>query len=159
MHKKVQGKIVHKKAIVGIALGVIMLTSVVGAVSLHTDTNKTIDLERKREQKLNLIDNASLSWRQGIIDDEKFIEVIEQAVTDTDLLRGEYELLNLPPKYDKYKSLSLDSLNKQKEAFLKLKEYVQTEDPTARESIQSEFDQLMITSFDDRREALKELES
>ncbi len=149
----------HKKAVVGIGLGVIMLTSVVGAVSLHTDTSKTVELERKREQKLNLIDNASLSWRQGIIDDEKFIQVIEQGIIDTDLLRGEYQLLNLPPKYDKYKNLSLDSLSKQKEAFMKLKEYVQTEDPTAQQSIQSEFEQLMITSFDHRREALKVLES
>lgn len=147
-----------KKAIVGIALGAIMVSSMVGAISLPTDSDKISDIEKKREQKLNVIDNASVSWQQGMLGKEQFIAAIEQSIIDTDALSEEYRSLNLPHKYDKYKSLSIESLNQQKEAFLKLKEYVETEDPEAQQLKRSEFDQLMITSFQYHREALRELE-
>ena len=147
-----------KKAIVGIALGAIMVSSMVGAISLPTDSDKISDIEKKREQKLNVIDNASVSWQQGMLGKEQFIAAIEQSIIDTDALSEEYRSLNLPHKYDKYKSLSIESLNQQKEAFLKLKEYVETEDPEAQQLKRSEFDQLMKTSFQYHREALRELE-
>jgi len=150
---------VNKKVIVGIALGVILLTSIVGVMSqsLPADTEKIKDIERKREQKLDVIDNASLAWQQEVINDKQFIDVIDQSIIDTDSLRNEYSALNLPRTYDKYKQLSIDSLDKQKEAFLKLKAYVQTDDPETEKLLRAEFDQLLITSFEFRRDALREL--
>jgi len=150
---------VNKKAIVGIGLGVVLLTSIVGVMSssLPTDTNKIQDIEREREEKLNVIDNASVAWQQGVIGNVQFIEVIDQSITDTDTLREEYLSLNLPSTYARYKQLSIDSLDKQKEAFLKLKEYVQTEDPETQQSLRAELDQLLVTSFEYRRDALREL--
>ncbi len=149
----------NKKAIVGIGLGVVLLTSIVGVMSssLPTDTNKIQDIEREREEKLNVIDNASVAWQQGVIGNVQFIEVIDQSITDTDTLREEYLSLNLPSTYARYKQLSIDSLDKQKEAFLKLKEYIQTEDPETQQSLRAELDQLLVTSFEYRRDALKEL--
>ena len=149
----------NKKAIVGIGLGVVLLTSIVGVMSssLPTDTNKIQDIEREREEKLNVIDNASVAWQQGVIGNVQFIEVIDQSITDTDTLREEYLSLNLPSTYARYKQLSIDSLDKQKEAFLKLKEYIQTEDPETQQSLRAELDQLLVTSFEYRRDSLKEL--
>jgi hypothetical protein len=150
---------VKKKAIIGIGLGVVLLTSIVGVMSasLPTDTDRIKDIERERELKLNVIDNASVAWQQGVIGNGQFIEVIDQSISDTDALREEYLSLNLPSAYSKYKQLSIDSLDKQKEAFLKLKEYVQTEDPELQQSLRTEFDQLLVTSFEYRRDALREL--
>lgn len=148
-----------KKAIVGIALGVIMLSSMVGAISFPSDSSKINDIEKKRKEKLDSIDNASIEWQQGIIGKEEFIGVIEQSVIDTDVLRQEYQSLSLPQKYDRYKSLSIESLNIQKDAFLKLKEYVEAEDPDTQELKRSEFDQLMVTSIQYHNQALRELES
>ncbi|MGH9879669.1 MAG: hypothetical protein ACRD5H_18725, partial [Nitrososphaerales archaeon] len=65
----------------------------------------------------------------------------------------------LPQKYDRYKSLSIESLNIQKDAFLKLKEYVEAGDPETQELKRAEFDQLMIASIQYRNQALGELES
>lgn len=145
----------------GISLGVIMLTSIVGVLNLNpsTDNSKFKDIEMKREQKLDIIDKASMSWQQGLISKEQFAAIIEQSIMDTDALREEYLSLDVPPKYDKYKRLSIDSLDQQRQAFLKLKEYVQAEDPEAQQSIRAEFDELMVTSFEYRKEALQELES
>lgn len=148
-----------RKAVVGIALGVIMLSSIVGAISLPTDSNKINDIERKRQQKLDVIDNASVSWQQGLIGKEQFIAVIDQSIIDTDVLREEYLSLNVPQKYDSYKSLSVESLGKQKEAFLKLKEYVQEEGLETQQMKRAEFEQLMIASFQYHNQALRELES
>lgn len=149
----------NKKVIVGVALGVILLTSVVSVMSASppADTEKIKEIEMKREQKLDFIDNASLAWQQEVITDEQFLDVIDQSIIDTDSLRDEYSALNLPRTYDKYKQLSIDSLDKQREAFLKLKAYVQTDDPETEKLLRAEFDQLLITSFEFRRDALKEL--
>jgi hypothetical protein len=148
-----------KKAIVGIALGVIMLSSMVGAISFPGDSSKINDIEKKRKDKLDSIDNASIEWQQGIVGKEEFISVIQQSVIDTDVLSQEYQSLNLPQKYDRYKSLSVQSLNIQKDAFLKLKEYVEAEDPDTQELKRSEFDQLMVSSIQYHNQALRELES
>ena len=148
-----------KKAIVGIALGIIMLTSIVGAVSLPTDKNKISEIENKRREKLDFIDNASIAWQQGMVGKEEFIRTVEQSIIDTDALSVEYQSLGLPQKYDRYKSLSVESLNIQKEAFLKLKEYVEAEDTETQEMKRSEFDQLMISSIQYHNQALRELES
>lgn len=147
-----------KKAIVGIALGVIMITSTVGAINFPKDTSKIRDIEQKREQKLDVIDKASRSWQQGLVDKGQFTAVIDQSIIDIDALREEYLSLDLPQKYDKYKSLSIDSLDKQKEAFLKLREYVQTDDTRLQPSMRAEFDQLMTESFQYRSDARKELD-
>jgi hypothetical protein len=149
---------VKKKAIVGIALGIIMLTSIVGAISLPNDSNKISDIENKRREKLDFIDRASAAWQQGMIGKEEFIRIIEQSIIDTDALNIEYQSLSLPQKYDRYKNLSIESLEAQKEAFLKLKEYVEAEDPQTQELKRSEFDQLMVASIQYRNEALRELE-
>ncbi|MFY3741767.1 MAG: hypothetical protein HMLIMOIP_002227 [Candidatus Nitrosomirales archaeon] len=148
-----------KKAIVGIALGVIMLSSMVGAISFPSDSSKINDIEKKRKEKLDFIDNASIEWQQGIVGKEEFISVIQQSVIDTDVLRQEYQTLSLPQKYDRYKSLSVESLNIQKDAFLKLKEYVEAGDPDTQELKRSEFDQLMVASIQYHNQALRELES
>ncbi|HLE34737.1 MAG TPA: hypothetical protein VI698_02495, partial [Nitrososphaerales archaeon] len=66
-----------KKAMVGIALGVIMLTSLVGAISLPTDSNKISDIEDKRREKQDFIVNAWVAWQQGMVGKEEFISVIE----------------------------------------------------------------------------------
>jgi len=148
-----------KKAMVGIALGVIMLTSLVGAISLPTDSTKISDVENKRREKLDFIDNASVAWQQGMVSKEEFISVLEQSIIDTDVLREEYRSLSLPQKYDRYKSLSIESLNIQKDAFLKLKEYVEAGDPETQELKRAEFDQLMVASIQYHNQALRELES
>jgi hypothetical protein len=148
-----------KKALVGIALGIIMLTSIVGAISLPTDGNKISDIENKRREKLDYIDSASVAWQQGMIGKEEFIRIIEQSITDTDALRDEYRSLGLPQKYDRYKSLSIESLSIQKDAFLKLKEYVEAGDPETQELKRAEFDQLMVSSIQYHNQALRELES
>lgn len=147
-----------KKAIVGIALGVIMLSSMVGAISFPNDSSKINDIEKKRKEKLDAIDNASVEWQQGIIGNEEFISVIDQSIIDTDVLSQEYQSLSLPQKYDRYKSLSIQSLNIQKDAFLKLKEYVEAEDQETQDTKRSEFDQLMVASIQYHNQALKELE-
>ncbi|GEM_PF-2693295 len=147
-----------KKAIVGIALGVIMLTSIVGAISLPTDNNKISDIENKRKEKLDFIDSASVAWQQGMVSTEEFIRLIEQSIMDTDVLREEFRSLSLPQKYDRYKSLSIESLDIQKDAFLKLKEYVEAGDPETQELKRAEFDQLMVTSIQYHNQALSELE-
>ena len=149
----------NKKVIVGIALGAILLTSIVGVMNLspQPDTAKIKDIEKKREENLNFIDWASVSWQQGTINSTQFIAIIDKSLIDTEALRQEYLSLNIHPTYDKYKRLSLDSLDKQKEAFLKLKEYVQTENSEARKQIRSEFDQLITASFEYRRDALREV--
>jgi len=149
---------VKKKAIVGIALGVIMLTSIVGAISLPTDNNKISDIENKRKEKLDFIDSASVAWQQGMVSTEEFIRLIEQSIMDTDVLREEFRSLSLPQKYDRYKSLSIESLDIQKDAFLKLKEYVEAGDPETQELKRAEFDQLMVTSIQYHNQALSELE-
>ena len=146
-----------KKALVGIALGVIMITSAAGAFNFPKDTSKIRDIEQKREQKLDVIDKASRSWQQGLIDQTQFTAVIDQSIVDTDALREEYLSLNPPQKYDKYKSLSIDSLDKQKEAFLKLREYVLAKDTPTGLSIRADFERLMTKSFEYRDEARKEL--
>ncbi len=146
-----------KKVIVATVLGVIMLTSAVGAISFPTDSSKINDIEKKRQQKLNVIGNALASWQQGSLGKEQFVGVIEQSIIDTDALRQEYLSLSLSQKYDKYKSLSVESLDKQKEAFLKLKEYVEAEDPATQELKRSEFDQIMTASFQYHSDAVKEL--
>ena len=148
-----------KKAMVGIALGVIMLTSLVGAISLPTDSNKISDIEDKRREKQDFIVNAWVAWQQGMVGKEEFISVIEQSIIDSDVLSQEYQSLSLPQKYDRYKSLSIESLGIQKDAFLKLKEYVEAEDPETQELKGSEFDQLMKTSTQYHDQALGELES
>ena len=147
-----------KKAIVGIALGVIMLSSMVGAISFPSDSSKINDIEEKRRDKLDFIDNASVAWQQGMVGKEEFISVIEQSIIDSDVLSQEYQSLSLPQKYDRYKSLSIESLGIQKDAFLKLKEYVEAEDPETQDMKRSEFDQLMITSIQYHNQALSELE-
>ena len=124
----------------------------------HSDSDKIIDIEKKRERELDFIDNASVTWQQGVIDDLQFTEIINQSITDTDTLRGEYLSLRLISIYDNYKKLSMNSLDKQREALQKMKEYVQTEDPVIRESLRVEFDQLLIASFENRRDALRELD-
>ena len=144
---------------VGIALGVIMLTSLVGAISLPTDNNKISDIENKRREKLDFVDNASVAWQQGMVSSEEFVRVIEQSIIDTDVLREEYQSLSLPQKYDRYKSLSVESLNIQKDAFLKLKEYVEAGDPETQEMKRSEFEQLMVASIQYHDQASRELES
>jgi hypothetical protein len=148
-----------KKAIVGIALGVIMLSSMVGAISFPSDSSKINDIENKRKAKLDSIDNASVTWQQGVIGKEEFISVIEQSIIDTDVLSQEYQSLSLPQKYDRYKNLSIESLNIQKDAFLKLKEYVEAGDPDTQELKRAEFDQLMVSSIQYHNQALRELES
>lgn len=149
----------NKKLIIGIASGVVLLTAIAGVMSQsHSDTDKIMDIEKKRERKLDLIDNASVTWQQGAIDDLQFTEIINLSITDTDTLRGEYLSLRLLSTYDNYKKLSIDSLDKEREALQKMKEYVQTEDPALRESLRVEFDQLLITSFENRGEALRELD-
>ena len=146
-----------KKAIVGIALGVIMLSSMVGAISFPSDSSKINDIEKKRKEKLDFIDNSSVAWQQGMVGKEEFIRTIEQSIIDTDALSVEYQSLGLPQKYDRYKSLSVESLNIQKEAFLKLKEYVEAEDPETQDLKRSEFDQLMVSSIQYHNQALREL--
>ncbi len=149
----------NKKLIIGIASGVVILTAIAGVMSQsHSDTDKIMDIEKKRERKLDFIDNASVTWQQGAIDDLQFTEIINQSITDTDTLRGEYLSLRLISTHDNYKKLSMNSLDKQREALQKMKEYVQTEDPVVRESLRVEFDQLLIASFEHRRDALRELD-
>ncbi|MEM2760035.1 MAG: hypothetical protein QXU32_09930 [Nitrososphaerales archaeon] len=150
----------NKKVIVGIILGTILITSIAGILNINpvTYSEKIKDIERRHELALDVIDNASVSWQRGAISDVQFIAVIDQSIIETDNLQREYLSLNLPSTYDKYKRLSIDSLVKQKEAFLKLKEYVQTEDIEARQLIRAEFDQLITTSFEYRRDALRELD-
>ena len=149
----------NKKLIIGIASGVVLLTAIAGVMSQsHSDTDKIMEIEKKRERKLDFIDNASVTWQQGVIDDLQFTEIINQSITDTDTLRGEYLSLRLISIYDNYKKLSMNSLDKQREALQKMKEYVQTEDPVIRESLRVEFDQLLIASFENRRDALRELD-
>ncbi|MFQ5969918.1 MAG: hypothetical protein ACE5J2_05445 [Nitrososphaerales archaeon] len=148
-----------KKAIVGIGLGVIMLTSIVGAMSVPTDRSKIGDIENKRQQKLEIIARATVSWDKGLIDDEQFIAAIEESTIDTDALREEYLSLNLNPMYDDYKRLSIDSLDQQKQAFLKLKEYLQTDDPEVQQSILEEYDEHMTRSIKYRTDAAREIES
>ena len=155
-----------KKAFVGVGLGVILLTSVVSLMGQGSapDNSKIKDIdskigniETKRERMLDMVDNASIAWQQDALDDESFREVIDQSIVETDALRAEYLSLNLASKYDKYKQLSIESLDKQKEALLKLKEYSQTEDPDLQQLIRVEFDQLLITSFEYHRDARTEL--
>ncbi len=146
-----------KKAIVGIALGVIMLTSLVGAISLPTDSSKIGDIENKRREKLDFIERAFVAWQQGMVRTEEFISVIERSIIDTDALREEYRSLSLHQKYDRYKSLSIESLNIQKDAFLKLKEYVEAGDPETQELKRAEFYQLMESSIQYRDQAQGEL--
>lgn len=150
----------NKKALVAIGFGVILFTSILGVINLNpsSDVNDRIkDMEMRREQKLDVIDSASVSWQQNRIDDRQFIEIIDQSIIDTDALREEYLALNLPATYDKYKELSINSLDRQKEAFLKLREYVLTEEPDVQKTIRAEFDELIISSFEFRRDALREL--
>ncbi len=148
-----------KKAFVGVGLGVILLTSVVSLMgqSSAPDNSKIGNIETKRERMLDMVDNASIAWQQDALGDESFREVIDQSITETDALRAEYLSLNLDSTYDKYKQLSIESLDKQKEALLKLKEYSQTEDPDLQQLIRVEFDQLLIASFEYHRDARTEL--
>ena len=147
-----------KKAIVPIALGVIMSTSIVGVMNFPGDSSKINDMEKKRKEKLDLIDSASVQWQQGMVGSEEFVSVIDRSIIDTDILSQEYHSLNLPQKYDRYKSLSIQSLSIQKDAFLKLKEYVEAEDPETQDATRSEFDQLMIASIQYHNQALQELQ-
>lgn len=165
MSKKGSRQLKRKKLvfIIAIGTGVMLLTSIVGIIGPRgpgpsTDISIIDDIERKREQKLDVIDNASLDWQQKTIDGKQFMEILDQSIIDTDALRWEYTSLDLPLTYDKYKRLSINSLNKQLDALLKLKEYVQTEDPEALPLLRTEFDQLLTTSFENRRDALIELE-
>jgi hypothetical protein len=154
---------VNKKVILGIILGMVLVTSVVSLVfqipTGESDIGQIKDIEVKRESQLNIIDNASVAWQDGAIGDEQFAEIINQAIIDTDALREEYLTLKVPSKYDRYKQLSLDSLDKQKEAFIVLREYVGTNDASVRESLRADFDQLLVSSFEYRRDALRELDS
>lgn len=153
----------NKKVILGIILGMVLVTSVVSLVfqipTGESDIGQIKDIEVKRESQLNIIDNASVAWQDGAIGDEQFAEIINQAIIDTDALREEYLTLKVPSKYDRYKQLSLDSLDKQKEAFIVLREYVGTNDASVRESLRADFDQLLVSSFEYRRDALRELDS
>lgn len=149
----------NTKIIIAIALSAVLITSVVSVMSVNfaKDTDKIKDIETKREQKLNVIDNASVAWQQGMIDDVQFIQVIDQSIVDTENMREEYSSLNLAPEYDRYKRLSINSLEKQKKAFLVLKEYVQADNPQIQEQLRAQFDELIIESFEYRRDALREL--
>lgn len=152
--------IVNKKFLVAVIMGVMLLTSVVAVVGFNvpTDTSKIRDIETERERKLDVIDNASVAWQQGTIEDTRFLEIIDQSISDTQNLRTEYRELNLPPSYDRYIQLSVNSLDKQEDAFVKLKQYVETDNLEQQELLRAEFDQLLISSFEDRRDALRELE-
>lgn len=147
----------RKLGIIGIAIGIILITSVITLTGSPPAASIIKDLEMKREQKLDIIDRASVYWQQGLIGHEEFIAVIEQSITDTEDMRDDYLSLDVPPRYDVYKSLSIDSLNKQMEAFLKLKEYVEIGDLEQGPAVREEFDRLMLTSFEYRRDALREL--
>ncbi len=146
-----------KLGIAGIFLGIILITSLVALTGSQPAASTIKELEVKREQKLDVIDTASVYWQQGLIGSDEFIEVINQSITDTDALRAEYLALSVSPRYDEYRNLSLNSLDRQKEAFVKLREYVETGDQEQRPAVREEFDRLILLSFEYRRDALREL--
>lgn len=138
-------------------LGAMLMTSFLSYTSPPSGADLIKELDDKREQKLVLIDRASVDWQRGLLGQEQFVAVIEESITDTEDLRKEYLSLNLPSSYDRYKDLSIASLDKQIEAFLKLRDFVMVEDASEGSLLRSEFDQLIITMFESHRDAQKEL--
>jgi hypothetical protein len=146
----------RKLGILGIALGIVVITSLLTLSSSKPAASVIKDLEREREQNLDAIDKASVYWQGGLIGSAEFLEIIDEAVADTEALRDRYLALSISPRYEEYRDLSIISLDNQREAFLKLREYVGTEEEQ-RSAVREEFDRLILISFEYRRDALKEL--